>query len=70
LVLQRRRIGEELRPLRIPGGPAVPLAAMALVLALMTTLARNEVVALVLVTTGAAVSYWFSTGRSRRVGQG
>src|SRR6185436_2417910 len=69
LVLQRRRVGEEQKPLRIPGGPLVPLAAMALVVALMTTLARNEVIALVLVAVGAGVSYWFSAGRSRRAPQ-
>jgi len=46
LVLQRRKVGEEITTVRLPGGPLIPLAALALVVGLMTTLALREVLVL------------------------
>ena len=57
IVLQRRRVGEELNPLRLAGGPTIPLLAIAMVVGLMTTLARNEVIALLVVIAVAGLSF-------------
>ena len=68
LVLQRRRVGEEegLR-FRLPGGPLIPLVALALVIGLMTTLAAREILAVLVVVAGAAITYqaslWLARGR-------
>lgn len=65
LVLQRRRVGDELHPLKLPLGPVIPLLAIALVIALMTTLARNEVIALGIIIVAAGLSYQVSRRGSR-----
>ncbi len=65
LVLQRRRIGEDQVALRLPFGPVVPLAAMALVLALMTTLTGREVIAVLVVVAGAGAAYLVSRRPAR-----
>ena len=60
LVLQRRRVGEDGAPFRLAGGPVIPLAAMALVAALATTLALKEVIAVGVAVAIAAVAYLVS----------
>ena len=45
IVLQRRKVGEEGLAFRLPAGPLIPLAATALVVTLMTTLAWREILA-------------------------
>lgn len=57
LVLQRRRVGEDQVALRLPLGPVIPLAAMALVVALMTTLTQREIIAVLVVVAGAGLTY-------------
>jgi amino acid transporter len=57
LVLQRRRVGDDLVSLRLPFGPTIPLAATGLVVSLMTTLTMREVLAVVLVVGLAGVAY-------------
>jgi len=57
LVLQRRRTGDERVQLRIPGGPLIPVLAIAVVVGLMATLTRREVLALAIAVAVAAVSY-------------
>jgi amino acid transporter len=60
LVLQRRRVGEDRVSLRLPAGPLIPLAATGLVVAMMTTLARREIVAVLLVVGIAGVTFLIS----------
>lgn len=57
LVLQRRRIGEDGAPFKLIGGPAIPLAAMGLVMVLATTLEQREVLAVGVTVLLAAVTY-------------
>ena len=63
IVLQRRRVGEDRITLRLPGGPVIPVAATALVMALMTTLAWRQIVALLVVVAFAAITYVLSPPR-------
>lgn len=65
IVLQRRKIGEDRVVFRLPGGPAIPLAATVLVLGLIRTLAWREIVALLLAVAFAGITYVLS--RLRRV---
>lgn len=64
LVLQRRKVGEGGNPFRLLGGPVIPVAAMALVLALATTLALREWAALGAAVALATVLYWISARRT------
>ena len=60
IVLQRRKVGEDIVSLRLPFGPVIPLAATALVAGMMTTLTRREVLAVLLVVALAGVTYLVS----------
>ena len=62
LVIQRRRIGEDSAPFRLVGGPLIPLAAMALLGALATTLVWREIIAVGGLVGIAAVTYAVSPG--------
>jgi len=64
LVLQRRQVGEETLVFRLPLGPLVPIAATALVVGMMTTLAAREIVAVALVVGLAGVTYLPSRRRT------
>lgn len=57
IALQRRKVGQDLVTFRLPGGPLIPLVAVAVVVGLMTTLARREVMAVLVVVIFAAVTY-------------
>jgi APA family basic amino acid/polyamine antiporter len=57
IVLQRRKVGEEKLAFRLPAGPLIPVAATALVVALMTTLAWREILAVLVVVALAAITY-------------
>jgi len=57
VVLQRRKVGEDRVRLRLPGGPVIPLTATVLVMALMTTLARREIAAVLVAVVFAAITY-------------
>ena len=63
IVLQRRKVGEEGLAFRLPAGPLIPLAATALVVTLMTTLAWREILAVLVVVAFAAVTYMVSRVR-------
>jgi len=63
IVLQYRRVGEGRVGLRLPGGAVIPLAATALVLALMTTLAWREIAAVLVALAFAAITYVVPTRR-------
>ena len=60
IVLQYRKVGEDIVSLRLPFGPVIPLAATALVAGMMTTLTRREVLAVLLVVALAGVTYLVS----------
>ena len=64
LVLRRRRVGESGVALRLPGGPVIPLLAMAVVAALMSTLALREIVALLIVIAGGIASYLITSRKA------
>ena len=63
IVLQRRKVGEEKLAFRLPAGPLIPVAATALVVALMTTLAWREILAVLVVVALAAITYIASNVR-------
>ena len=63
MVLQRRGVGAGTEGFRLRFGPLIPLAATALVLGMMTTLARREIAAVLIVTVIAWVSYRATTKR-------
>ena len=64
IVLQRRKVGEDRLTFRLPGGPAIPLVAAALVAGLMRTLAPNQIVAVLVVVMFAAITYLLSRRRN------
>jgi len=64
LVLQRKRVGADQLSFRLPLGPLIPLLATALVLGLMTTLTRREIMAVMVIVGIAAVTYAVSRRRS------
>ncbi|MGE0556450.1 MAG: APC family permease [Gemmatimonadales bacterium] len=66
LVLQRRKVGEETLRWRLPFGPLIPLAATALVIGMMTTLAVREVAALGIALAVAGVTFLASRNRGPR----
>ena len=57
MVLQRRGVGNNQDGFRLPFGPLVPLAASALVVGMMTTLTRREIVAVLVVVVLAGLIY-------------
>jgi len=63
VVLQRRKVGDDRVVFRVPGGPVIPIVATILVLGLITTLARREIVALVVAVTFAGITYMLSRRR-------
>jgi APA family basic amino acid/polyamine antiporter len=69
IVLQRRKVGEEGLAFRLPAGPLIPLAAIALVVTLMTTLAWREILAVLVVVAFAAVTYMVSKAVRRTSSQ-
>lgn len=64
LRLQRLRVGEDQVTLRLPFGPLIPLAATALVIAMMTTLSGREILAVAFVVGIAAITFVVSRRRA------
>ncbi len=60
LVLQYRKVGADTVAFRLPAGPVIPLASLALVVYLTTTLTIREIVAVAVVVAGAGVAYLVS----------
>jgi amino acid transporter len=67
MVLQRRGLGDNQEAFRLPFGPLVPLAATALVVGMMTTLTRQEVIAVLVVVVLAWLIYLRTRGSSDRL---
>jgi amino acid transporter len=57
IVLQRRGVGDDQEAFRLPLGPLIPLAATALVVGMMTTLTRQEIVAVLVAVAIAGLIY-------------
>ena len=64
-VLDRRDVRADRAPLRLPGGPTIPVLSCAIIVALLSTLGRRELVATAVMVALASLPYWFQRLRSR-----
>jgi basic amino acid/polyamine antiporter, APA family len=64
-VLDRRDVRADRAPLRLPGGPTIPVLSCAIIAALLSTLGRRELVATAVMVALASLPYWFQRIRSR-----